>query len=226
MFSYTINNPNNFIIETDYYVIPFGYRCASALACKYANLRKFSLPFDWGLRITPIKVKKVLENNFDDFIPDVHNNIFCNKYDIVLSHFNPNINTGIAEYKRRIDRFNNIINQSKKIYFVHINENYLYDKNFRNDEFNNNIFSEMLEFERFIKDKYIKINYNILLFNFRHYDIPTNSNIINIVLQSTNLYNAHNESPYEKFRNYCGQILSILFNTKLNMGYDKNIFNN
>ena len=33
-------------------------------------------------------------------------------------------------------------------------------------------------------------------------------------------------SNYNKFRIYCGEILAKLFQTKLNLGYDKSIFNN
>jgi hypothetical protein len=228
MFSYVLNNPNNFVISNDYHIIPFGHRCTSALACKYANIRKFSLPFDWTMSSFPKKIQTVLENNFDDFIPDVYNGIFYNKYELHLVHFNPNIDTGVEEYKRRIDRFNDIINQSKKIYFIYINEDYLYDNNYREDEFNDNIFNEMLEFEKFIKDKYVNIDYNILYFNFKHYNIPTNSNIINIVLHSTNLYNVSDNrwTPYQEFRNYCGKIVAELFNTNLILGEDGNIFNN
>ena len=58
MFSYTINNSNNFVIHKDYYIIPFGHRCTSALACKFATLRKFSLPFDWTIPALPKKFKE------------------------------------------------------------------------------------------------------------------------------------------------------------------------
>ena len=115
MFSYKINNPNNFSITGDCYVIPFGHRCSSALACKYANMRKFSLPFDWTIPLFPSKIQKVLDNNFEDYIPDVKNGVFVNKYDFELAHFNEDIDKGIEEYKRRIVRFNDIINQTKKI---------------------------------------------------------------------------------------------------------------
>ena len=226
MFSYVINNPNNFVINSDYYVIPFGHRCSSALVCKYANIRKFSLPFDWTRPLFPKKIKKVLENNFDDFIPDVHNGIIDNKYGFALAHFNSNIDSGIAEYKRRINRFNEIINQTKKIYFIYINEDYLYDNDYRKDEFNNKIFNEMLDLEQFIKNKYNNIDYNILFFNFISHNIPENSNIINIVLSSDNYYDEHNYAPFENLRNYCGQILTELFKTNLTLGYDNNIFNN
>lgn len=226
MFSHVINNPNNFVIKNDYVVIPFGHRCSSALACKYANIRKFSLPFDWTIPLFPNKIQKVLENNFNDFIPDVHNGIFHNKYGFTLAHFNLNINNGIEEYKRRIDRFIDIINLPKKIYFVYINEDYLYDNSYREDEFNSNIFNEMLKLENFIKDRYINIDYNILYFNFKHHDIPTNSNIINIVLHTTNLYDTVCDAPYEDLRNYCGKILAELFNTNLTLGYHRDVFNN
>jgi hypothetical protein len=71
MFSYKINNPNKFSIDVngDYYAIPFGHTCSSALACKYAHMRKFSLPFDWTIPLYPSKIQKVLENDFEDYIP-------------------------------------------------------------------------------------------------------------------------------------------------------------
>jgi hypothetical protein len=223
MFSHTINNPNNFVIETDYHIIPSGSKCCSALACKFANLRKFSLPFDWSIPVFPAKIQKVLENNFDDFIPDVRNRKFKNKYGIGISHFNPNIDMGIEEYKRRIIRFNDIINQPKKIYFVYINEEYLYNRSYRTDKFNEVIFNQMLEFEKFIKNKYTNINYNILYFNFIQHNIPAHSNIINIVLQTDKLYTVTQESPYNEFRIYCGKILAELFNTNIEQTIDYNI---
>ena len=228
-FSYSINNPNNFIInQNDYNVVPFGYRCPTAIACRFANIRKFSLPFDWAIPLFPSKIQKVLENNFDDFIPDVYNNIFINKYGILIAYFNSNVNAGIEEYIRRIGRFNTIINEPKKVYFIYINEDYLFDNNFRTDEFNNNYFNEMLELENFIKNKYVNIDYNILYFNFKEHVIPTNSNIINIVLHTNILYNTHDEAPIDNFRIYCGKILTELFNTQLtpNLDCGIDIFNN
>jgi hypothetical protein len=217
MFSYKLNNSNNFTIveNNNCYLIPLGHRCSSAIVCKHANLRKFSLPFDWTIPLYPSNVKKVLENDFQDFIPDVHNNIFTNKYNFCLAHFNTNIDEGINEYKRRIDRFNNIINEGKKIYFVYVNEDYLYNNNYRSDEFNDNIFSQMLELELFLKQKYANINYNILYFDFKQHNIPSNSNIINIVLSSTILYNLYEEAPWTELRIFCGSILSYLFNSQL-----------
>lgn len=230
MFSHTINNPNNFIFEqkNNFFAIPFGHRCTSALACKYSNIRDFSLPFDWTTPLFPKKIIKVLEENFNDFIPDVYQNIFTNKYDITLAHFNPNINDGVEEYKRRIERFNDVMINPKKKYFIHINEDYFYNNYFRDENFNNGIFNEMLELENFLKEKYINIDYNILYFNFKHYDIPSNSNIINIVLHTDTLYDSENLCGYRilHFREYCAKILKELFNTNLIINSSYDIFYN
>lgn len=221
MFTYQINNPNDFVIENENYnVIPFGHRCTSALACKYANMRKYSLPFDWTIPLFPGKTQKILHSNFAEFIPDVHNNIFKNMYGVELAHFNENKTDGINEYKRRIERFNSVINEPKKIYFIYINDDYLYDNKYRTINFNDRIFNEMLNLEKFLRTKYTNINYNILYFNFKKDDIPQNSNIINIVLSTDTFYNSwpSDYSVVSNFRNYCGKILSELFNTK----YDGN----
>jgi hypothetical protein len=33
--------------------------------------------------------------DFEDYVPDVHNDIFHNKYDFCLAHFNTNIEKGV-----------------------------------------------------------------------------------------------------------------------------------
>jgi hypothetical protein len=219
MFSHYVNNSNNITITNDFYAVPFGQRCTSALACKYANIRFFSLPFDWTIPLFPSTIKKILENNFENFLPDasvIEQNAYFNIYDIALAHFNPDTEKGIEEYKRRIDRFNYIMHDSKKKYFVFINEDYLYNNNYRDDNFNNHIFNEMLELEQFLKEKYTNIDYNILYFNFKHHVIPENSNIINIVLHTTNVYDNEKVQAVIDFRQYCASILAGIFGTKLN----------
>ena len=77
-----------------------------------------------------------------------------------------------------------------------------------------NIFLQMLELELYLKKKYPKINYNILYFNFFEHKIPKESNIINIVLNTNITYNKSKGSPFEKLREYCGEILSIIFKSE------------
>jgi hypothetical protein len=226
MFSFFLHNPNDLKIipDSNYNVVPFGHRCSSALVCKYASLRNFSLPFDWTIPLFPQKIKEVLQNDFQEFVPDVHNNVFENKYAIILSHFNSDKESGIEEYNRRIERFSNIMKESKKKYFVYINEDYLYDPTYREEGFNHSIFSQMLELETFLKEKYENLDYNILYFNFMQHDIPPSSNIINIVLHANTIYDSFIPEYAEQFRNYCGEVLTQLFHTQLQLGYSHETF--
>lgn len=228
MFSYKINNPNNKIIKYDNcYIIPIGHRCATSLACIYAQIRKFSLPFDWGIPWYPNTIQKILENDFKDFCNFKGNGYIYNPtYNFGSEHFNNDINVLVNTFERRIERFNNIINEQKKIYFIYINEDFLYNKNHREDMYCDKIFNELLELEIFLKKKYVNIDYNILYFDCKEHNIPTSSNIINIVLHSNTLYEKSVDSPYGEFRIYCGKILSELFGTslKLNIKIDQTIF--
>jgi len=225
--SFKINNPNNIIINTkeNYYVIPFGHRCSSALTIKYASLRKFSLPFDWTIPLYPNKIEKILENNFENFIPDVKNNIFENKYGVTLSHFDDNILNGIKQYERRIERFNRIIKENKRIYFVYMNEDYIYSRKYREKELNDKIFFDMLELEKFLKKKYLNINYTILYFNFFEYKIPKDSNIINIVLKTDKVYNNICGNHFNNYRLFCSKILSNVFKTNFNPKLNEKLLN-
>ena len=67
---------------------------------------------------------------------------------------------------------------------------------------------------------------SILYFDFKHHNIPINSNIVNIVLHTTKFYNKSSGSPYEPLRIYCGKILAELFNTNLDPGYNAKFFKN
>jgi hypothetical protein len=235
MFSYTINNPNNFIIDSNnYHIVPIGFRCSTAIACKYANIRKFSLPFDWGIPWYPKTIHQIIESNFENFYDFKAPNdraIFNTKYGFGSGHFNKNINELVETMKKRVDRLNNIIiEQNKKIYFIHISEDYFYDEKHREDSFNDMILKQLLELEILLKTKYIHLNFNIIYINFRQETIPENSNIINIVLHSSKLYEKSQGAPFESLRKYCGKILSELFNSKycdnpINYS-DNNVYNN
>ena len=218
MFSFRIPNINKLKIERkNSNFVPFGHRCSSAVILNFSSLRKYSLPFDWTSPSYPKKIQSVIENNFDNFIPDVQNNIFCNKYDIFLAHFNKNIREGIKQYERRIERFKNIMREDKYFYFIYFNEDYLYDEKYRDENFSQNLFMEMLELEKYIKKKYNITNYNILYFDFIEYKVPNDSNIINIVINTKKIWNDPKESEYAKLRIFCAKILSMLFNTNMSI---------
>lgn len=243
MFSYKIHGFKKINFESNqnnFYIVPFGQRCSSAMACIYANLRKFSLPFDWTIPLYPQNIKYVLKNKFKNFIPDVYNDNFINIYNFRVAHFNSNKKEGIEQYNRRIERFNNIMMEKNKvIYFIYINDDYLVDEKCRNKDFNNNMFKELLNLELFMKQLYPHLKFKILYFDFVYHKIPKKNNIIQIELKSNKYVNARKDIEYtlksfsqeeinrkdleryylRKLRLYVAEILSIIFDTK----YDKNI---
>jgi disulfide oxidoreductase YuzD len=73
----------------------------------------------------------------------------------------------------------------------------------------------MLCLEKFLKKKYINLDFNILYFNFNKHEIPSDSNIINIILNSKIFYNKHDDAPVNEFRRFCGKILSEIFNVNI-----------
>ena len=221
-YPYKIWNPNQIAIDTtqSYTVIPFGHRCTSALACKFANLRKMSLPFDWVNPVFGKTIQTILEQQFQDFIPNVREQQFCNKYGVRLEHFNRDVEEGISEYTRRIERWFHIMNDTTTKYFVYINEDYLDNPEFRSKEWNDSKFSEMVELEQFLKKTYPSMKYAILYFNAKKHNIPADSNIINIVFDPNNLP----QNRIEEFRYECGEILSKLFHTSMTPGYTHELF--
>jgi len=221
-YHYEISNPNRIQLDTnkEYTIIPFGHRCTSALACKFANLRKMSLPFDWVTPLFGNQMKTILENQFNDFIPNVREQQFSNKYGVRFDHFNHNIEEGILEYTRRIERWFRIMNDTTTKYFIYINEDYIYDPEFRSESCNDARFSEMVELEQFLKKTYPSMEYAILYFNCKKHVIPVDSNIINIVFDPNNIPT----NRIEEFRYECGEILSTLFHTSMSPGYSSEIF--
>ena len=226
LFSHDLINPNNLIIDkenSDF--IPFGRRCTSAIACNEAKLRVFSLPFDWVAPLFPYKIHNVLKENFNDFFPDRTGRTrfgrrkLMNKYGIKFPHYPKNKTMGDQQLTRRIDRFNEIMVNSKKKYFIYIDEDYFYHEEFRTKEFNDTIFNDMLNLEVFLKNKYENLDYCILYFNFVDITIPQDSKIIQIKLHSHNHYNCTTEAlkkrierVINRFRGYCGELLGELFN--------------
>ena len=171
-----------------------------------------------------MKFRQAFKSSFQLFC---RTGLFENQFGIHLVHFNSNLYAGVEEYKRRIERFVDIVNRPNKIYFVFIHEDYLYIDAYRNEEFNNALFNDMLDLEKYIKEKYIHIDYTILYLDFKHHPIPPNSKIFNIVLQSNTFFNREEDAPLNDFRKFCGQVLVDLFNTKLvNDALNENIFIN
>lgn len=224
-FSHTFNDEKvsliNFSSEGD--IIPIGSRCTSAIACHYANLHKESLPFDWTIPLTPDKSLDIIEKGFKGFIPSkiTIGERVVNEYGIGLAHFSEHTSTdeGVEVYKQRIARFNRVIqNTSKHKYFIYVNEDYLYNKNYRGKLFNKKKFDDVLALERYFKGNFPGLSFKILYFDFVNHEhrINESSSVIPIYIETEKFWNISQISNYPAFRKYVGKILSELFSTKFN----------
>jgi len=231
MFSYTehvASKKIKFVPTNNYTIIPFGHRCTSAIACKMAGLRNFSLPFDWINSGYPYKLQHVMMKDFKNYIPDEYQDnqeAVMNKYDILLAHVNKNRDAGVTEYERRIERFRNIMKDDSTKYFVCIYEDYLYNTMHRKKYYHNNVFNGILEFEKYYKTNYGD-NFNIIWFDFIKHKIPDDSNIILYVVDPDKLYDDFEGSSYGAFREFCGMTLQKIFNTTFSAYLDDSIFLN
>lgn len=217
-FKYEIINKNidfiNYSYDTTNF-IPMGHRCTSAIACNYASLRTCSLPFDWVQFLFPGKIKSVLSNNFEDYVPDVKNGVIINKYDIKLAHFNSNIEEGIQEYKRRIERIKDILKNNNNKVFIFTNEDFIYNNDFRTVEFKNKLISEIIDLDLYLKENQIK--HNILFFDFNDYSDCIKEGIENInfvKFKTKKTFNKKNTKYSYRFRKMCGHVLKELFGKK------------
>jgi hypothetical protein len=218
MFSSEIPNP----IKLDKCVtFPIGHKCSSALSANIAGIRHFSLPLDWCEHLFPKKLIRVFENNFEDFLPDKleelvrenTSNVFYykNKYDIHICHIDINKQDEIIRaYKRRVLRAIELLSGTGNICFLYINEAYLWDRDFRSEEFNKKTFDELVELDTYIKTKYPTINYKILFIDFVKHKVPIESNIVMITVKSRALYDVHLDDPVNEFRNYCAKIIKMI----------------
>lgn len=136
----------------DINIIPIGSNCKISHYLRRCKLRHNAYPFDWNC--TSLKmIYDVFSNDFENFLDDIfigteinrlyfgddddkliisNEKIFpiiCKKYNILFPHdFNKidanYINQIKNKYKRRIERFRNIINSDKIIYLVYCNANF------------------------------------------------------------------------------------------------------
>ena len=201
------------LVPTRYNVIPFGHRCASAIACKYAGIRHMSLPFDWLNSGYPAKLQKVITNNFKDFVPDDYEDNkehVMNKYDILLAHMNRNSKKGREAYRRRISRFQDIIVNDAYKMFICVYEDFLYNEMHRNVNYHEDIFQQIVDFESYYKETYGN-DYVIIWIDFVKHNLPDNSRIVQVVVTPPMTYETADDSPYLEFRKYCGDVLKKMF---------------
>lgn len=176
----------------------------------------------------PSTIKTILENNFTDFIPDVENGLFINKYDIWFPHFDKDLDKGIIDTQKHIENFKRMLTLPTKIYFIHSSFDYTVNKFWRTSEFNHNLMSNFVDLDHFLRVKYPHLNYTFIIFTFKKYNyLPHDSNILQIVLKRTSydnidIFDNHSDPNWhieftkimKALTQYCGNILKDLFNVQ------------
>lgn len=186
-------------------IIPIGVDCCPSIKMINHNLRNFAFPFDWNIVYNGIH--KIIENNFEGFIPEIDETnkletvkLLNKKYDIYFMHHfsNSTYDTDVLKYKRRIDRFNNLLKTSKdEIIFLrkghgiwhHTEHNGKY-------EFLENEIENVNKLEKCLKNKYSKLKFSIVLFLQCSLCFECNKSY-EIINKNIKIYNCCIESPLD-----------------------------
>lgn len=165
--------------------IPIGIDCDVAFMCKEFKMRNCAYPFDHI--VTYDGITKILENNFDSFIPNVNENIINNhvfdkNYNTKFIHDNFLLQEDKDKYKRRIDRFLEKLKDNKKIVFIKKGHSIHHHNEVENIV---NEYEEIKRLNEYLKKNYKNLNYDIVLILLCK---KCNCNIINENIDNIKLY--------------------------------------
>lgn len=138
--------------------------CSIATYLKLQGIRTYALPFDYIISNLSI-ISDLVSNDFKDFFNVTKHNIVNPNYDadgpntifinniypsLSFPHHNLNNNIVIDNFKRRIERFYNILQSKEKILFMHLF--------YQNESHNENV----TKFVNTFKNKYNGLNYKLI----------------------------------------------------------------
>jgi hypothetical protein len=157
-------------------IIPVGIDCGVAKILKKNDMRKYALPFDWV--VTYRGITEILRNDFNHFIPYAIKAF--NKYDVKFIHDNLKDENDINKYKRRIERFKELIkNTTEEVLFIKKGHSYHHhaEYNYKDDV------EDVIELDNYLQENYKHLNYKIivaLLCNdcYKSVELPDNNRII------------------------------------------------
>lgn len=134
-------------------IISLGSQCDPALTLKILNLKNKTYPFDWVRSNSKIifdvllngktnyitfnseknneyYTKSIDEVDFKDF-PETHINLYGQYF---AHYINISTNDLIDKFNNYFERFYSVLNDNKKILFIHTHEEYIYHKKSRDDK--------------------------------------------------------------------------------------------
>lgn len=147
-----------------YVYIPIGIDCDVATMCKEINIREAAFPFDHI--VTYEGITDILKNNFNNFLPNSKtynlssSSILNRQYGVRFMHDNFLKQSDIDKYKRRIERFFNILKtEKKKVIFIKKGHSLHH-----HSEYNiPNEYNELKELDDYLQQTYKELDYKIVL---------------------------------------------------------------
>lgn len=180
-------------------VIPIGNRCMLASLLREMHLHGESLPFD-NLASSPRLLQPFFsaEKSSDFYLPYKCGSNTLMHNGLHFGHFNYNSNKDKhneikQSFNRKFERLFSILNnETNNVLFVFADTDSLYKNNTRNRS--NKYYEELIEFDKFIKNKY-SIKYTILCFHInQHYE--DTETIKNYTIKLGNNENRNNLSGF------------------------------
>ena len=198
------------IFENEYdYIIPLGFNCNSANACKIAGVRKTKLPFDWMQTNALNENEQIL--SYFKMINDMYNN--CLQFNIIkhktnefsilnykawIPHESGDCDCeGIAKkYLKYFERLKKIFESNSKILIV--------ISQFYSLKFKNKLVKVM---ENYLKKLYPNNNYYFLTININNNYINTHKQL-NLIIKKNPCYvnEVWRDEYLEEFTNICKNI--------------------
>jgi len=173
------------------HVISIGQACPSAIGIRYANMRDAAYPFDWCSCGEPNSVHNAVSDEFREFLPETMTGPF-NAYKIALVHLDPkkSAKENHEIYKRRCERFVNLLNSDKTILFVHSIERYLYCPSYRNNKsISDQWYEGICKFSTFLKIKFSHLRFQIIFIDWKYRMSTENILHVHVVSQMNLLCN-------------------------------------
>lgn len=139
-------------------------------------MRTEAYPFDYCNSFNLSNVLFAIQNYFGSFVPDSGR---LNRYGICIKHLDDLTNDELKVYFRnRIERFINILKTTNRILFVYVNEDYLYDKQYRDNS--DQMYGDAEAFCHYLQNVYPDLNFQILYFDSVYR--PSTQTIINVFI--------------------------------------------
>jgi hypothetical protein len=140
-------------------IIPIGVDCGLADLLRKNNLRTFAFPFDWC--VTYNGVSEIIKDDFNKFIPELNNNK-KSEYNINFFHdFDNNYSLDKEKYLRRINRFKNILENSKEE-IIFIRKGHAYHHHQESNNIKNDI-EDANNLDNILQEKYKNLSYKIIV---------------------------------------------------------------